>query len=79
MECQGLQVASTLTQNQSGIMKSKKLQCCKCGENKALKLSLMSLDWLHPKHSSLTFYYQVALGKVIITETVQSLEMQWIS
>lgn len=39
----------------------------------------MSLDWLHPKHSSVTFYYQVALGKLIITETVQSLEMQWIS
>lgn len=60
-------------------MISKKLQCCKCGENKALKLSLMSLDWLRPKHSSVAFYYQVALGKLIITETVQSLEMQWIS
>lgn len=60
-------------------MKSKKLQCCKCGENKALQLSLMSLDWLCPKHSSVAFHYQVALGKLIITETVQSLEMQWIS
>lgn len=79
MECQGLQVAPTLTQNQSGIMKSKKLKCCKCGENKGLKLSLMSLDWLLPKHSSVAFYYQVALGKLMITETVQSLEMKWIS
>lgn len=50
--CQGLGVAATPAQLQIGIMKSKKLQCCKRGENKALKLSLMSLDWLLPKHSS---------------------------
>jgi len=60
-------------------MKSKKLQCSKCGENKALKLSLMSLDWLLPEYPSVAFYYQVALSKLIITETVQSLEMEWIS
>lgn len=51
-ECQGLGVAATPTQLQIGIMKSKLLQCCKHGENKGLKLSLMSLDWLLPERSS---------------------------